>query len=337
MASMHYALFIWEAFNLPGGCLTLGYLLSNVSLHGIGSHHRGVSAQRSQVVDEERMRPAVHRRRLRSELRTARQESGLTQDQVAAAMDWSLSKVIRIEGGAVGISTNDLKALLACYGVTDDAKVRELIVLARRARERSWWSTYSDVANPRLLQYVEFEMAASALRAFQPLVIPGILQTYDYARILMRQFTGFASEEQIDKLIELRMRRQEILDTPDQSQFFFVLDEAVIRRTVGGEAVLRRQLLRLVELAGKPNVSIELIPFSAGVHPGLEGEFSILEFNDGSDDVLFQENSRSGMVQLTDPDTVLNYREIFEQLRRLSLGPDGSINYLERIASDLSD
>lgn len=288
------------------------------------------------------MSPAVQRRRLRTELRSARLATGLTQEQVANAMDWSLSKVIRIEGGAVGISTNDLKALLAQYQVTDDDTVQRLIALARGARERSWWSGYSDVANQRLLQFVENEAAAFAVRAFQPLVIPGMLQTYDYARAVIKQLAGYlpggrATEEYFDRLLELRMRRQEIFDSPDQPQFFYVLDEAAVRRMVGGGTVMREQLHRLIELAGKPRVSIELIPFSAGVHPGLDGAFTVLEFADESDDVLFQESSHVGMVHLTDPDTILNYREIFEQLRTMSLGPDGTISYINSIASDLID
>jgi transcriptional regulator with XRE-family HTH domain len=281
--------------------------------------------------------PAVQRRRLRAELRSARQDAGLTQEQVAAAMDWSLSKVIRIEGGTVGISTNDLKALLAYYQIADDDTVLHLIGLARGARERSWWSGYSDVADRRFLQFIEYEGAAFALRSFHPLVLPGMLQTYEYARAVIRQFSVGLSEDDTDKRVELRMRRQEVLEGPDQPQFFYVLDEAVVRRMVGGRLTMRGQVLRLAELAARPGMSIELIPFSAGVHPGLEGQFTIVEFNDDSDDVLFQETRTAGMIQFTDPDTILSYREIFEQLRELSLGPDESITYLNSIASDLSD
>ena len=281
--------------------------------------------------------PAVQRRRLRAELRSARQAAGLTQEQVATAMDWSQSKVIRIEGGAVGISTNDLKALLAYYQITDDHKVESLIALARGARERSWWSGYLDVAPQAYLRYIEYETAAFAVQAFQPLIIPGMLQTYDYARTVILQFAAHLPEEHVDKLLELRMRRQEILESPDQPQFFYVLDEAAVRRMVGGRAILRDQLLRLVALADRPNLSIELIPFGAGAHPGTEGNFTILEFDDDSDDVLFQENSTVGMIQLTDRDIVLGYRETFQRLRAQSLGPAESVTYIDAIAGDLVD
>src|SRR5579862_9233916 len=126
--------------------------------------------------DSDNPGPAVQRRRLRAELRRARLDAGLTQEQVAAAMDWSLSKLIRIENGSVGISTNDLKVLLDHYGVVADNQVEELIVLARAARERSWWSTYHDVAPPRLLQFIEYQTEAIITRSFEPLLIPGLLQ-----------------------------------------------------------------------------------------------------------------------------------------------------------------
>src|SRR5580704_7099732 len=130
--------------------------------------------------------PVVQRRRLRTELRRARLDAGLTQEQVATAMDWSLSKLIRIENGTVGISMNDLKAILAHYKITDDRRSAELIALSRGARERSWWNSYRDVA-PRLIQLIEYEAAAFIARNFQPLIVPGLLQTEEYARTSIRQ------------------------------------------------------------------------------------------------------------------------------------------------------
>src|ERR1700689_4204887 len=129
--------------------------------------------------------PAVQRRRLRAELRKARLEAGLTQDQVAVAMDWSLSKLIRIENGSVGISTNDLKAILRLYKIVEADRTSDLVALARAARERSWWSVYRDVAPPRLLQLIEYEAASFITRNFQPLLVPGLLQTEDYARAVL--------------------------------------------------------------------------------------------------------------------------------------------------------
>src|ERR1700744_3746927 len=131
--------------------------------------------------------PAVQRRRLRAELRRSRLDAGLTQEQVASAMDWSLSKLIRIENGSVGISTNDLKAVLQHYEITDDKRTAELVSLSRASRERSWWSTYRDSISKRLIQLIEYENAAYITRNFQDLVIPGLLQTTDYIRVSTRQ------------------------------------------------------------------------------------------------------------------------------------------------------
>ena len=166
------------------------------------------------MASSEQLSPAVQRRRLRTEIRAARQVAGLTQDQVASAMDWSLSKIIRIEGGSVTISTNDIKALLACYQITDEHKIRTLVESARGARQRSWWREYADVANPKYLQYIEYESGAFAMRSFQPLVIPGILQTYEYAQSIQRQFAPYTPAGSADALVELRMRRQELQNVP---------------------------------------------------------------------------------------------------------------------------
>jgi transcriptional regulator with XRE-family HTH domain len=278
--------------------------------------------------------PVVHRRRLRTELRRARQEAGLTQEQVAEAMDWSLSKIIRIEAGNVGISTNDLKALLRHYRV-DPERTDEFVVLARAARERAWWSVYRDVVNPWLLQLIGYESAAFITRNFETLLVPGLLQTEEYARALIREWEGRAPEERVDTLVEIRMRRQELLDRPDPPLLFFILDEAVVRREIGGKAVMRRQIRRLVELAAKPNITLELVPFAAGAHPGLRGPFVILEFPDpADDDVLYLENARADLISRDVPEEVLAYREAFEQLRRASLGPVDSVNYLGMLAGE---
>lgn len=281
--------------------------------------------------------PAVQRRRLRAELRRARQQAELTQDQVASAMDWSLSKVIRIEAGTVGISTNDLKALLRYYKIVDEEQTAELIALARVGRERSWQSQFRDVASPRLLQFIEYEEAASITRNFQPLVVPGLLQTEEYARIIIQQFTGQTTAERIDAQVEVRMRRQELLDRSDPPLLFFILDEAVTRRLIGGKAVMRRQIRSLIEMAARPRVTIEIVPFGAGVHPGLQGPFVLHEFPDpADDDVLYLENPLGDLISRDSPEESLHYREAFEELRKLSLGKEGSAAYLDNLAKEMA-
>jgi transcriptional regulator with XRE-family HTH domain len=281
--------------------------------------------------------PVVQRRRLRTELRKARQEASLTQEQVAAAMDWSLSKIIRIENGSVSISTNDLKALLRHYQIVDEDRAGELVALARAARERSWWSVYRDVASPRLLQFIEYEAAAVITRNFEPLLIPGLLQTEEYARAVIRQFYERPTAERVDALMKLRMKRQELLSRAEPPLLFFILDEAVIRRLVGGKAVMRRQIRQLTEMVDRPNVTVEVVPFSAGVHAGMNGSFVVLEFPDAEDDdVLYLESTQGELIKPDLPEEILTYRETFEQLREMSLGPEGSVTYLSKVADEMT-
>jgi len=276
--------------------------------------------------------PVVQRRRLRTELRKARLEERLTQEQVAEAMDWSLSKVIRIENGTVGISTNDLKALLRLYQAIDTQRTDELVALAKASKERSWWSGYREVVPQSLLQLIGYESAAFITRNFETLLVPGLLQTEEYASTVIREFEG---PRHLETLVEIRMRRQDLLDRADRPMLFFILDEAVVRRQIGGKAVMRRQILGLVEAADRPNLTIEVVPFSAGAHPGLKGPFVIVEFPDpGDDDVLFLESARGDVISRDLPEEVSAHREAFEVLRKLSLGPEGSQDYLRKLADE---
>ena len=287
--------------------------------------------------DRETSSPAVQRRRLRAELRRARLDAGLTQEQVASAMDWSLSKIIRIENGTVGISTNDLKAVLAHYKITDESRIAEFLAMSRASRERSWWSSYRDAASPRLLQLIEYEAAASIIRLFQPLLIPGLLQTEEYARTMIRMFTRGASASAVDTFTEIRMKRQQLLRRSEAPLMFFIMDEAAVRRVVGGKEAMGRQIQRLVDVSDMPNVTIEVIPFDAGAYPILQGPFTIFEFPDAADDdALYLESPRGDLLTRDDPEEVVYFRERFELLRKASLGPDRSASLLRQVAKELS-
>jgi transcriptional regulator with XRE-family HTH domain len=281
--------------------------------------------------------PVVQRRRLRTELRRARLDAGLTQEQVATAMDWSLSKLIRIENGSVGISTNDLRAILQHYKITSEERVADLLALSRAARERSWWSNYSDAVPPRLLQLIEYETAAFITRNFQPLLIPGMLQTEEYARVSLRELDPQVTASRVEALVEVRMKRQDLLERVDAPLQFFIMDEAVVRRMVGGKDLMRRQLQRLIDVSSMTNVTIEIVSFDAGLLPGLQGQFLIYEFSDAADDdVLYREDGRGALLSRDDQDEVLIYREQFEQMRGGSLGPEGSVDFLRSLVAELS-
>jgi len=282
--------------------------------------------------------PLVQRRRLRSELRSAREAKGLTQDQVAHEMDWSLSKIIRIEGASSSISANDLKALLSLYGITESERVDSLLTLAKAGRERSWWSAYRDVAPSLLLQLIEYESVASAIRQFETLFIPGILQTEEYARAVIQNYyddEGPGSDK-LRALVELRVRREGLLNSEHSPSFNFMLDEAAVSRLVGGSSVMRSQLRRLIAVAEKPNVTVEIVPFSAGLHPGMRGPFEIIEFVDPLDkDIVFVETPRGDIIS-DDPKETKSYRDAFDRLEKASLGPRDSLALLARIAEEMS-
>jgi transcriptional regulator with XRE-family HTH domain len=281
--------------------------------------------------DREISSPAVQRRRLRTELRRARLDAGLTQEQVASAMDWSLSKLIRIENGSVGISTNDLKAILQHYKI-EEPRTTELLALSRASRERSWWSKYGDSVSKRLIQLIEYEAAAYIARNFESFIVAGPLQTADYARASITQLAPEMSKSQVDTRVEIRMKRQELLLRPEAPLMFFIMDESVVRRLVGGRDVMRRQLQRMIDAAEMPKVTIEVIPFSAGVVQGMQAPFVIYEFPDAADDdVLYQEVPSGDLLSRDNPDEILSYRESFERLREASLGPKGTIDFLREL------
>jgi len=238
-------------------------------------------------------------------------------------MEWSLSKLIRIESGSVGISTTDLRALLQHYGIVDPTEVERILDLARAGKEqRGWWTAYRDVASPQYQALLGYEGSASVIQTFQPLLIPGLLQNADYARAVLRPYYGEASaDNRLEELVELRVRRQEkLFERPDPPEMFVVIDEAALRRWVGGDEVMNNQLLRLKEENQRPNVTIEVVPFSAGIHPGIHGgPFLILQFTDERDqDVLFLENSRGDIVTRDDEDEIERYSEAFVGLRELA-------------------
>jgi transcriptional regulator with XRE-family HTH domain len=283
----------------------------------------------------ETLSPVVQRRRLRTELRRARLEAGLTQEQVATAMDWSLSKLIRIENGTVGISTNDLKAILAHYKITDEARTAELLALSRGSRERSWWTDYPQ-ASSRLIQLVEYESASAIIRSFEPMLISGLLQTEEYADTIIRTLTPQATPTEVKTGIEIRIKRQQLLQQSEIPLMFFIMDEAAVRRLVGGKEAMRRQIQRLLDVSDVPAVTIEVVPFSAGAHPGMQGPFQLFEFPDAvDDDALYLESPGDSRWNRDDQEEVSMFRDRFEVLRKLSLGPQGSIDFLHRLMAEL--
>jgi len=287
------------------------------------------------ATDADGPNPAVQGRRLRTALRQARQAAGLTLEQVAAELDVSPSKIVRIESGAVKVSTSDLKALLDLYKITDPREVTELVAMARAARQRPWWQkAYGEVASHRYLEYVELEQAAAMTLNFEPLVVPGLLQTAEYAHAVIRRSWSDASDDQVNSLVEFRLDRQKrLLDAPDPPNLSFVLDVSVIYRRVGGAEVMKEQVRHLITLAGRPNITLQFLPFDAGLGPSVEAPFVIIQFPDAADpDVLYRE-SPSGSTLTNDQAEVARYRTAFEELRRMSLSGPDSLKFLQELLS----
>ena len=283
--------------------------------------------------------PLLPRRRLGSELRTARQNSGLTQSDVTKTMEWSLSKINRIEQSKSGISANDLRALLRLYNVTDQKSINDLVALAREARKNAWWRRYRDVAPPKLLELMDYESAASVINQFETTFVPGILQTEEYASAVLQVFRDEDSareRERVNVLVDLRTRRRSLLTSDDAPKFFFVLDESVIQRLAGGPSVMRRQLESLIDSAKLPNVTMQVVPFRTGLHPGMKGPFELVEFADAPDgDIVFYEE-QGGIFIKDDPKVTDSYRAAFKRIRERSLTPSDSVGRLTEAVGELA-
>jgi transcriptional regulator with XRE-family HTH domain len=282
----------------------------------------------------------VLRRRLRTELRAARLARDLTQQQVAEAMDWSMSKMNRIEKAKSGISTNDLKALLRLYGIAGKERTEQLLALAREARKSPWWRSYSDVAPAELLELMDYESASSAISQFETIFVPGILQTEDYASAVLRAFydeksADEKSAERVSRLVDLRTTRRDLLTSENAPNFSFVLDESVIRRPVASPSIMSQQLQHIVSAMELSNVTIQVVPFSTGLYPGMKGAFELVHFEDTPDDDIVYLEGADGDFISDEPKKLNGYLEDFRQITSVSLSPSDSADRLLKAARDL--
>lgn len=254
---------------------------------------------------------AVQRLRLRTELRKARLNAGLTQKQVADEMEWSPSKLIRIEAGEVGITVNDLRPLLAAYSIAEH-EMDVLLDLARGSR-RMPFAEYRDIYAKDFLDFLAMEGAAWINRTIQPAVMPGLLQTEEYARATIRAYSPGEATKQVERMVEARMLRQDVLDNAD-AQFFFILDESVVRRQIGGVGVMRTQLRRLAELAAKPHITVMILPFSLGAHAASAGPVTLFEFTEDVPIFVYLENPRGASTISTAAEDAAKYLDLFWDL-----------------------
>lgn len=232
-------------------------------------------------------------------------------------MEWSPSKLLRIEAGEVGISVHDLRPLLSLYRISDDTTVERLLGLARGSRKMPF-TEYRDIYGPHFLNFLAMESSAYVLRAFQPLAVPGLLQTEEYAAEMIRAYSSDAySAPQLRRMLEGRMLRQETLER-DDGETYFILDEAVLRRQVGGPRVMRMQLRRLAELAAHPRRQIMIFPFSSGT-PASQGPFTLFEFEEGMQPFVYLENLRVPADVSTATEEFVKHLEVFWELEERSI------------------
>lgn len=269
----------------------------------------------------------MQQRRLRVELRRLRERAGRTQKAVADSLNWSTSKVIRIETGAVHVSTSDVMALLHYYGVRENT---EDILALTRSKEEAWWDAYRPYYKQQFLDFLAYEDSAVRIRQFIGAVVPGLLQTEDYMRALFRSNANY-DHERIERAVRVRLRRQEILAPDSGRKAWFLIDESALHRWVGGPEVARTQLTRLKEAARQPNISIRVVPFSAGMHPGMFHEFTIFEFAaEDEDTVVNVEDAESALIR-DEPEITSTFIESYYVMEDLATPEDELEKVLDRV------
>ena len=254
----------------------------------------------------------------------------MTIDMVADRLGCSTSKVSRIETGHTSATPSDVQHILDIYGV--DASIKaELVQIAREARQKGWWHPYSTVLTGA---YVGLETAARSIRAYEQQVVPGLLQSEEYAIALIRGARQDYPDQEIEQRVRVRMQRQALLIQDDPIDLWVVLDEAVLSRPVGGEPVMLDQLKKLIETARLPNVTLQILPFAAGAHAGMDGSFVILEFEEEGDaDVVFIDNATGGLF-LEKAEELSKYVSIFDIVRASALPPEESIEMIETLVEE---
>lgn len=283
--------------------------------------------------------PTVRRRRLGAELRRLREAAGVTTDQARTRLACSPSKISRIELGRSPTTTRDVADLLELYRVTDPTTITALTALAQQSNQRGWWQSYGDLLPDWADGYIGLETEASAITTYETQLVPGLLQTPSYAAAVLAAGIPPRPETALEQQVQLRTHRQRILtrDQPPAPAVWAILDEAVLRRTVGGVEVLRGQLLHLLDQARLPALTLQVLPFGAGAHPALGTAFTILRFDAGAgdEDVVYLEALDSALY-IERPADVRRYLARMDHIRATALPPHQSLQVIKEVADDLA-
>ncbi len=276
--------------------------------------------------------PTVLRILLGAQLRRLREAKRISLEEAGNVIRASHSKISRLETGRVGFKDRDVADLLTFYGVTDEKEREALRALASRANSPGWWNDYSDVLPHWFAPYVGLEEAASQIRAYEVQFVPGLLQTDDYARAVT--MLGYSNPREINRRVSLRMARQAVLTRQDPPSLWVVLDEAVLRRPIGGPSAMRAQLKHLIEMSQRSNVTLQIVPFNAGGHAAAGGPFSVLRFAEFDvPDVVYLEQLTSAQY-LDKQDVVDSYMAVMERLCIEAATPANSVKTLRSLLRD---
>lgn len=281
----------------------------------------------------ERGSPTARRRRLGYELRQHREAADKTGDEAAAALGWSDSKISRIETGQIAVTWGDVSDMLDLYDVTDQQTRDALIGLAREARQKGWWQPYASMLGRPYVTYIGLESFAESLRLFEPLTVPGLLQTEAYARAIIETSTRELDRDEVERRIEVRLRRQDVIfKSSDPLRLNVVLDEAALRRETGGPAIMAEQLQRLVEDAAHPRIRIQVLTFKQGQHVGMAGSFGVFSFPDEPGGDISFVDTMAGSLFIERRAEVAASRDAFDELSAQALSPDDTIMLLTEAA-----
>ncbi|MER5938587.1 helix-turn-helix transcriptional regulator [Streptomyces sp. NPDC001928] len=276
--------------------------------------------------------PTVRRRRLGQELRRLRELKGMTAEEVAERLLVSQSKISRLENGRRSISQRDVRDLCGVYEVDDHRIVDSLMQMAKDSRQQGWWHSFGDIPYS---VYIGLETDAASLRVYDPQVVPGLLQTKQYAEALIAGALPETAQTEIEKRVQVRMRRQERISTEENPlRLWTVLDEAALRRVVGNRSLMRDQLEQLVEQSQLPHVTVQVIPFDMGAHPGLNGQYAILEFPDAADSSVVYIEGVTSDLYLEKANDVQKYSVMYEHLRAQALNVEQSRQFIADIAKE---
>ncbi|MFF9351529.1 helix-turn-helix domain-containing protein [Streptomyces sp. NPDC014734] len=276
--------------------------------------------------------PTVRRRRLGQELRRLRELKGMTAEEVAERLLVSQSKISRLENGRRSISQRDVRDLCGVYEVEDHRIVESLMQMAKDSRQQGWWHAFGDIPYS---VYIGLETDAESLRVYEPQVVPGLLQTRSYAEALINGALPEAPPNDIDKRVTVRARRQDRITALEQPlRLWAVIDESALRRVVGGRQVMIEQLERLAELSHLPHVTVQVLPFGMGAHPGINGQYAILEFPDAADSSVVYIEGVTSDLYLEKPHDVQKYSVMYEHLRAQALNVEHTRNFISEIAKD---